>query len=333
MKKRNIIILLIAAPIVIAVAIALSVLYSTVSLGVETRIVYVQKGTNFRSIAQKLEADGIIQSSRFFGYAASALGVQKKIKAGEYEFSGSLSMMQVLDILRKGKVRVYQVTIPEGYNIADVAQAFADAGLVDEDEFIKRAKDGKFAATLGVEGNTFEGYLYPDTYYFEKGVTPDEIITKMTHKFLAIYNADIAAGVKAKGISMAELVTLASIVEKETGQGAERDKVASVYQNRLKRRMMLQSDPTVIYGIENFDGNLTRAHLKTKTPYNTYIKYGLPPGPIANPGRASLLAALNPADTDYLYFVSMNNGTHKFSKTLKEHNAAVDRYQRRRKRP
>ncbi|MDH4101573.1 MAG: endolytic transglycosylase MltG, partial [Nitrospirota bacterium] len=202
---------------------------------------------------------------------------------------------------------------------------------VEKKDFLSRAKDRNFAKTFGIEGATFEGYLYPDTYNFEKGVTPDEIITKMTQKFLSVYNAEIAPTAKTRKISMTGLVTLASIVEKETGAGAERDMVASVYRNRLKRRMRLQSDPTVIYGIEKFNGNLTRKDLATKTPYNTYTNYGLPPGPIANPGRASLLAALNPADTDYLYFVSMNNGTHRFSKTLKEHNAAVDEFQRSRR--
>ena len=331
MKKIHIIIVFGAALVLIALVVALGSLYSAATIPEGGKVVYVERGMPFRAIANRLETEGVIKSAKVFGWAAGAYGVKKKVKAGEYEFSGSLSMMQVLDALRKGRVKVYQVTIPEGYNISDVASAFAATGLVEKKDFLSRAKDRNFAKTFGIEGATFEGYLYPDTYNFEKGVTPDEIITKMTQKFLSVYNAEIAPTAKTRKISMTGLVTLASIVEKETGAGAERDMVASVYRNRLKRRMRLQSDPTVIYGIEKFNGNLTRKDLATKTPYNTYTNYGLPPGPIANPGRASLLAALNPADTDYLYFVSMNNGTHRFSKTLKEHNAAVDEFQRSRR--
>ena len=293
------------------------------------RTVYIQKGTGFRVVAENLEKAGVVRDAESFIYAARLLGAYKKVQAGEYELDSSMTPLSILNALTAGRVKKHLVTIPEGYNIQEVADALGAEGLVDPAEFTARARDRYFVATLGLDGATLEGYLFPDTYSFTKGMTVDEVITKMVEKFKTVYMAEFDSRARAKGMSMRTVVTLASIIEKETGSPGERDLISAVLHNRLRKRIKLQSDPTVIYAIKDFDGNLTRKHLLEKTPYNTYVNYGLPPGPIANPGRASLDAAISPANADYLYFVSMNNGKHFFSSSLKEHNRAVDSFQRK----
>lgn len=291
--------------------------------------VYIQKGTGFRVVAENLEKAGVVRDAESFIYAARLLGAYKKVQAGEYELDSSMTPLSILNALTTGRVKKHLVTIPEGYNIQEVADTLGAEGLVDPAEFKARAADRYFVATLGLDGATLEGYLFPDTYSFTKGMTVDEVITKMVEKFKTVYMAEFDSRARAKGMSMRTVVTLASIIEKETGSPGERALISAVLHNRLKKRIKLQSDPTVIYAIKDFDGNLTRKHLLEKTPYNTYVNYGLPPGPIANPGRASLDAAISPANADYLYFVSMNNGKHFFSSSLKEHNKAVDSFQRK----
>lgn len=291
--------------------------------------VYIQKGTGFRVVAENLEKAGVVRDAESFIYAARLLGAYKKVQAGEYELDSSMTPLSILNALTNGRVKKHLVTIPEGYNIQEVADTLGAEGLVDPAEFKARATDRYFVATLGLDGATLEGYLFPDTYSFTKGMTVDEVITKMVEKFKTVYMAEFDSRARAKGMSMRTVVTLASIIEKETGSPGERALISAVLHNRLKKRIKLQSDPTVIYAIKDFDGNLTRKHLLEKTPYNTYVNYGLPPGPIANPGRASLDAAISPANADYLYFVSMNNGKHFFSSSLKEHNKAVDSFQRK----
>jgi UPF0755 protein len=184
---------------------------------------------------------------------------------------------------------------------------------------------------LNVPADSFEGYLFPDTYFFPRGVLAKDIITTMVNRFWTQFGVDWKERADELGLSVHEVITLASIIEKETGVSSERPIISSVFHNRLKKRMRLESDPTVIYGISDFDGNITRKHLDTHTPYNTYRIRGLPPGPIANPGAAAIESALFPAETDYLFFVSKKDRTHKFSTTILEHNRAVRKYQLRRK--
>lgn len=294
------------------------------------RVVDVPKGSSFRVVAAGLEHAGVIRDSDSFIFLARLMGAYKIIKAGEYEFNTSMTSREVLDMLVKGKIKNYSVIIPEGYNISEIAAALKGADLItDEEQFIKRAFDKRLVASFGLEGKSLEGYLFPDTYLFTKTMTVDEMIARMVEKFNSVYHSELAEAAGKKGISMKKLVTLASIIEKETGAPDERPLISAVFHNRLKKHIRLQSDPTVIYSIRDFDGNLTRKHLLTKTPYNTYIIYGLPPGPIANPGLDSLRAALDPAKEGFLYFVSKNDGTHYFSKSLKEHNRAVNQYQKR----
>jgi len=292
--------------------------------------VRVERGASFRVIANNLERDGVIRSSQSFVFAASLLGAYRKVQAGEYELSGSMAPIEILRMLVGGFVKKYTVTVPEGYSVREVAAMLERAGLADKAEFISRAFDPAVVSTLGVEGSSLEGYLFPDTYHLTRGPGADEIIRLMVERFKSVYLSSIEKAAEQRGMSMRKVVTLASIIEKETGASGERRMISAVFHNRLKKGIRLQSDPTVIYGIDGFDGNLKKKHLlRADNPYNTYKRYGLPPGPIANPGRESLEAAVNPEKADYLYFVSKNDGTHYFSKSLKEHNRAVDIYQRK----
>ncbi|MEZ4292331.1 MAG: endolytic transglycosylase MltG [Myxococcota bacterium] len=317
----------------------------------------VAPGDTMGRVARRLESEGLIRDARVARWFAKTEGIGSSLKIGEYELSSAQSTPEILDVLVSGRVRTHSVSIPEGLRAVEIADRLAEAGLVDRESFLRIAFDPQSAARLGVQGTSLEGYLYPDTYRFARGLPAERIVQSMVDQFRSVYGdlvrdrltgevdegADttdgvpdaIPASVETRGrtLTMLEFVTLASIVEKETGVPAERPLIAAVFLNRLARGMRLETDPTVIYGIEGFDGNLRRVHLEdSSNPYNTYRIRGLPPGPIANPGREALHAVLAPADAAYLYFVSRNDGTHVFSKSYAEHEAAVDRFQRRRSR-
>ncbi len=287
----------------------------------------VEPGQSFRSITADLQEKGLLKHPLKFRIIAGYQNVTTKIKAGEYRLSGTMSPTRILEHLSKGKVYMHRVTVPEGWNLREIARKMDKAGLCKKADFIHIATDPDFASKMGIAGQTVEGYLFPETYFFEKSVSAKDIISAMISRFNSVFSDSWKDRASELGFSVHETVTLASIIEKETGVAEERRIISSVFHNRLEKRMRLASDPTVIYGLGDFDGNLTRKDLKTKTPYNTYTNHGLPPGPIANPGRASLEAALYPADTDYLYFVARPDNTHHFSKTLAEHNRAVRKYQ------
>jgi UPF0755 protein len=238
---------------------------------------------------------------------------------------------QILEIMVKGAVNLHKLTVPEGYSIPQIAVLVENAKFGSKIDFINTATDNVLAGKSGIEAPSFEGYLFPDTYFFPREVTMEQIISTMLNRFWSIFTAEWKLRAKDLGLTIHQIVTLASIIEKETGAAFERPIISSVFHNRLKKKMRLESDPTVIYGIKNFNGNLTRKHLSTRTPYNTYKIRGLPAGPIANPGRASLEAALYPERTVFIYFVSKKDNTHYFSTSLKEHNQAVRKYQLRRK--
>lgn len=291
----------------------------------------VERGEPFGRVAASLEAEGLIRDARVTRWFARAEKIASQVKVGEYELSTGQSTPEILDTLVKGRVRTHEVVIPEGQRASEIADRLAAAGLADRDAFLAVVHDSSMPERLDVEGTSLEGYLFPDTYRFARGLAPEQIAEAMVDEFHRVY-ASLSVD-DDTALSMKEIVTLASIVEKETGAEEERPLIAAVFLNRMKRGMRLETDPTVIYGIENFDGNLRRVHLQDGTnPYNTYRIRGLPPGPIASPGREALRAVLEPADTPYLYFVSRNDGTHVFSKTYAEHKARVDEFQRRRRR-
>jgi len=297
----------------------------------ETRVdVIVYPGQGFSRTLEMLEKFDIVKQPEKFKIYARIRGYDKKLKAGEYAVSTSMSPYDILNMMVNGRVKLHKLTIPEGYTIRQIASIAEDAGILTKDEFISAATDEQFVKEMGIDADTFEGYLFPETYYFPKGVSARKMIAAMVHRFRTVFGSDWKKRAEDTGFSVHEIVTLASIIEKETGAAFERAVISSVFHNRLKRGMRLETDPTVIYGLKNFNGNLTRKDLLTPSPYNTYVIHGLPPGPIANPGRDAIEAALFPADTNYLYFVSKRNHTHHFSTNIKDHNNAVKKYQLRR---
>lgn len=293
----------------------------------QEKIVTVHQGQNFTTTSAMLQAAGLIRHPLKFKLIARIKGYDKQIKAGEYSLSSSMSPTRILEIMIRGKVHLYKLTIPEGYNLRQIAASIARAGLGTERDFLRAATSPRLVQQKGIQAETFEGYLFPDTYYFPKDVTPETIVSQMVSRFRSVFTPAWKKQAERLGFSVHQVISLASIIEKETGVPEERPTISSVFHNRLQRRMRLESDPTVIYAIPNFDGNITRKHLITPTPYNTYKIQGLPPGPIANPGLGAIEAALYPAETRFLYFVSKKNGTHKFSTNLSDHNRAVRKYQ------
>ena len=399
-----------------------TLLYTPATRDMEAPIVLVEvpRGASFSKVAATLVEVGVLKDTGGFSLIASLKGAKTRIKAGEYELTPAMTPPEVLSILLRGASRDYTVTIPEGYNVFEIASVLEAAGLLRGPQnttgntpdnttgntpattptntqaatppeiqagavasaFIRRATDPEFARSLGVDAprGGMEGYLFPDTYRFTRSMTAEEIIKRMYSRFNQVYDGILAglaeggespftadamasnlpdldgtpeiarqritkgleavdairrarmAGSSARGDALVrhKAVTLASIIEKETGVSSEMPLISTVFHNRLVKGYRLQSDPTVIYGImveREFDGNLTKKDLRKKTHYNTYRFHGLPPGPIANPGREALLATLNPTSGRYLYFVSRGDGTHKFSNSLVEHNQAVRKFQ------
>lgn len=294
-------------------------------------VIEVAPGETFTTLSAKLKHQGIVTSDTRFKWLARAKGQDRQLKAGEYVLTATMTPNDVLDVLVTGKVKLRRLTIPEGYSVDQIAIEVEHQGFGDAAEVRRLAKDPALLDMVNIQGPSLEGYLFPDTYFFPKGASVRTILETMLRKFNDTFTDQWRQRAEELNFSRHQIVTLASIIEKETGAPSERPIISSVFHNRLKKRMRLESDPTVIYGIENFDGNITRRHLSTKTPYNTYVIRGLPPGPIANPGRAALEAALYPDQTNYLFFVAKKNGTHFFSSTIEEHNQAVRKYQLRRK--
>jgi UPF0755 protein len=291
----------------------------------------VAPGASLASVAQDLKEADLVRSARAVEWLGRWRGVASGLRSGEYELSGRLSSQEILAHLVAGRVRTHQIVIPEGLTAVEVAQRLQEARLTESEAFLQVVGDPEVARDLGIEADSLEGYLFPETYQLARGLAPREVVEILVGQFFEVWRS-LEPSARAQGLSMREVVVLASIVEKETGATPERPLIAAVFRNRLQRGMRLESDPTVIYGISDFDGNLRRVHLEDITnPYNTYQNTGLPPGPIANPGRDALRAVVHPAEAEYLYFVSRNDGTHYFSRTYAEHTKAVDRYQRRRR--
>jgi UPF0755 protein len=294
----------------------------------------VKRGESLNNLANRLAREGILRNPRFLRFLAILRGDTGRIKAGEYVLQGNESPNELLDFLVSGKATFIALTIPEGLSLKEIAQRVEEKGLGRAEEFMALAKEPQFAASFGLpilkELPTLEGYVYPETYYFHRGVGAQRVLTQFVEEFRMRAYRFLVENAGRVGLSPYKVLILASIIEKETGLHSERRTISAVFHNRLKARMHLGSDPTVIYGIDEFDGNLTRVHLRTKTRYNTYKIIGLPPTPIANPGLKSLEAAVNPAKVDYLYFVSKGDGSHFFSRDLKTHNRAVWKYQKRR---
>jgi peptidoglycan lytic transglycosylase G len=303
------------------------------------QVFWVNPSEPLDAVAHRMDAAGLLPKRPFFGPRAVVLyakftGKDRAIKSGEYDLSPASSPIALVDKLVLGQVKMHEVTLPEGLRLDEIAQRLQVAGISDAEEFLSRARDPVVARREGLQADSFEGYLYPETYRFRRDTPPEEILARMVQELRQRLSADDFHAIEASGMNLHQVVTLASIVEKESTPGPERPMIARVYLNRLARGMRLQSDPTVIYGVlqtyGSFDGDLKIVDLRADNPWNTYTRAGLPPSPIANPSLDAIHAVLHPADVPYLYFVSRNDGTHEFSATLTEHNRAVKRYQLRR---
>ncbi len=290
-------------------------------------VVSIPRGISVERISEILADAGVIYGDIRFSYLARLKGMATKLRAGEFALkTGKLPAEIIYDLSRALPLQ-HSVTIAEGLRAVDIAAIFARQNLCDSQEFVDLVNNTEFIFSLGFEKlKSLEGYLYPDTYFLTRipEISAKEIVTMMVRRFQKVWEE-----LEVEDNDIRDVVILASIVEKETADPAERPLIASVFQNRLTKGMRLQSDPTVIYGLQNFSGNLTKKDLQTSTLYNTYVISGLPVGPICNPGKKALAAVLHPSDEHYLYFVSKNNGTHHFSKNLSEHNRAVYKYQKR----
>lgn len=291
----------------------------------QQKLVQLKSGSSARHIAAELKKAGVIHSQYAFLFWHYTHG-HKPLKAGEYAFDHPARLRDVYDRLVRGDIYVHYVIIPEGYNIFDIAHALEDAGLGRHEEFLQVARtDVSLVRDLDPQAPTLEGYLFPDTYRFTRTQSMHDIAAVMVHRFRQ------AAHEIGLSQDFHSIVTMASIVEKETGVDTERPEVASVFYNRLQRHMALATDPTVIYAAllnDRYRGTIYRSDLQYDSAYNTYKHQGLPPGPISNPGKASLLAAMHPSNTTYLYFVSDNQGHHRFSSTIEEHARNVAAYRR-----
>lgn len=292
----------------------------------------VPQGAGVLDIGRQLQQLGLVRHPEVFRIYVLSRGETGHLRAGEYSLEGTMSLEQIVDKLVRGDVVRHTVTFPEGTNIEDMARLAAIKGIPAE-AFLAAARDPAPIEDLDPEAKDLEGYLFPDTYDLPRGADPAaQLVARMVRRFREVVAPELPQ-VAPSGRSLREIVTLASIVETETARPEERPRVAAVFLNRLKRRMPLQTDPTVIYALRRvgtYDGNIHRDDLDVDSPYNTYRYPGLPPGPIASPGRASLQAALHPADSRELYFVSRNDGSHQFSETLAEHERWVTLYQRHR---
>jgi UPF0755 protein len=294
-----------------------------------SKVVTIPDRSSFHQVASLLEREQLIKSRLAFVWFGRWHAADRKIQAGEYELNPSMTPAEILARLSAGQVVLHPILIPEGLTMVQIADIFGQQGLADRQELLRLMKDPAFIASLGIPAETLEGYLYPDTYKFPKAVTPKQVITAMVEHLRQVYGPDLEARAQDLKMTQHEVLTLASVIEKESGSNGEREEISAVFHNRLKKHIPLQSDPTVIYGLPNYDGNIHKKDLMSPSPYNTYRVAGLPPGPIANPGIQSIRATLYPSNSRALYFVSKNDGTHQFSATLAEHNEAVEKYQKR----
>jgi UPF0755 protein len=294
------------------------------------QVVEIAPGSSTRAIGDALVAAGVVRNWVTFRAALWRTGAERTLQAGTYRFDSPMPATAVIEKIAKGETWVKRITFPEGLNVMEMARIFEQEGFGPAKSFVDAARNPQPISSVDPAARDLEGYLFPETYSLSPRTTAVKLVHLMVARFEQLFTPELQQSAEAHGLTPRDAATLASIVEKETADPSERPMVAAVYLNRLKIGMGLQSDPTVIYALEQaggYDGNLTRESLEFDSPYNTYKYRGLPPGPIASPGLASLNAAAQPAEVDYLYFVSRNDGTHAFARTLAEHNENVRKFQ------
>lgn len=288
----------------------------------------IPKGATFREAVEIFSEENLVRDKTLFIVIGRITGMDRKIRAGYYSIHRSMSLVDLLKALRKGRIIEYEITIVEGDSLREIAEKLSEKGIADKENFQDLSFDRDFLASYAIDAPSLEGYLFPDTYKIPKGMDPEDALGIMINKMREKYSDKLKDRASEIGLSEREVLTLASIIEKEAATDEERPLISAVYHNRLRKKIRLQADPTAIYGIKSSKEKITSEDLKRKTPYNTYAIKGLPPGPIASPGIKSIMAALFPADAPYIYFVSNNDGTHQFSVTINEHQAAVREYRK-----
>jgi UPF0755 protein len=294
------------------------------------QFVTIRQGAGSAEIGRTLSDAQVVSDARLFRAALWWTGQGRNLKAGEYRFDRPLSTLEVIDVLVRGDVYARRITFPEGLTIEEMAKLYESRDFGSARDFLTAAKNVERIKDLDPDATDLEGYLFPETYALPRGTPASRLIDAMVDRFRIVYDDQMRARSAEQGLTTRQVVTLASLVEKETGKADERPIVASVYRNRLKIGMAMQADPTIVYALDKahrYNGNIRREDLTLESPYNTYKYPGLPPGPIASPGKASLEAALLPADVPYIYFVSRNDGSHVFAQTLAQHNANVQKFQ------
>lgn len=321
-------VLVAAVAVLVAVVAAAGWLILTPAPGVANgpRMVEIPAHEGLLQIAGRLAEAHVIRSPVAFLALSVARGSGKRLKAGEYEIPRGAGTNAVLALLESGKVKQHTVLHPEGATVAELARALESERLVSAPAFLRAARDPALLKTLGIEGESVEGYLFPDTYQLVRGMAPEEIVSRMVQRLRAKLTPEVLARARERGLTVHRLLTLASIVEREAVAREEVRLISAVFWNRLRLDMPLQADPTVQYALGKERRALTRADLQIDHPFNTYRRPGLPPGPIASPGLQAIAAALDPAPVNYLYFVKIDERRHHFSTTVQEHNAAVIRY-------
>ncbi len=296
------------------------------TLRATSRVVEVPAHKGVVEVAEILDDAGVIRSRVGFILLSVARGSFRSLKAGEYQIPQGTNTVRVLERLEGGQVLQHMVVVQEGSTLAELAKQLETERLAPATDIMRVARDAVFLKTLDVQADSVEGYLFPDTYQFVKGMTAEEILARMVARMREKVSPEIVAEARAHDLTVHQMLTLASIIEKEAVESSEMPLISAVFWNRIRRDMPLQADPTVQYAVGKDRRRLTREDLQTDSPYNTYRRQGLPPGPIASPGRAAIQAAVRPAHVNYLYFVAMDDRHHQFSANLADHNAAVARY-------
>jgi UPF0755 protein len=302
---------------------------SPLPIGNKSIEIEIPRGSTFTQAVEILSKERLVRDKKLFLLIGRISGMDRKIKAGYYSIRGPLNPLTIFRMLKKGQIIEYEITVVEGDSLREIGKKLSEKNIINEEDFKELSSDEDFLSSHEIDAPTFEGYLFPDTYKVPKGMDPEETIDLMIDRMREKYSDELRGRAAELGLSEREVLTLASIIEKEAETDAERPLISAVYHNRLRKGILLQADPTSIYGIKSSGERITEKDIRRKTPYNTYVIKGLPPGPIASPGIKSIRAALYPAKVPYMFFVSNNDGTHTFSVTPAEHQVAVEMYRKK----
>jgi len=295
----------------------------------EKKEIEIPKGTTFRQALEIFSQEGFLRDKNVLLLFGRISGIERRIRAGYYSVNGPVSPLDIFKMLKEGRIIEYDITIVEGDSLMEIGEKLSELKIISQDDFKELSTDKNLLYVHDIDAPSIEGYLFPDTYKLPKGISPEDAIGMMINRMREKFTSELCERASEIGFSEREVLTLASIIEKESVTDKERFLISAVFHNRLKKGIPLQADPTAIYGIKSSKEKITASDLRKKTKYNTYVIKGLPPGPIASPSIKSIEAALYPPDVPYIYFVSNNDGTHLFSVTAEEHTVAVKSYRKK----